>query len=56
MIFDCSTNVNFAAIKAKKKKSKKNAVLTYVIYTCSIKDLNHHMYFWYLPHMGKGTF
>ena len=25
------------------------------IYTCSIENLDHHMRFWYLPHMGKCT-
>ena len=41
MIFDSSTSVNFVAIKSKNNCS-------YVIYTCSIEDLNHYMWFWYL--------
>ena len=38
MIFDCSTSVNFVALK-----SKTIVDLSYVIYTRSIEDLNHHM-------------
>ena len=37
MIFDSSTSVKFVAIKSKKTISD----LSYVIYTCSIGDLNH---------------
>ena len=39
MIFDSSTRVNFVA----KKNKKTVADLSYVIYACSIEDLNHHM-------------
>ena len=37
MIFDSSTSANFVAII-----SETIADLSYVIYTCSIEDLNHH--------------
>ena len=50
MIFHSSTSVNFVAIK------KTIADLSYVIYTCSIEDFNHHIGTWanalFNPHAG----